>query len=183
MNTIPPYHPLWIINFVYYVKLIMHMKCYNSLLMMIHELNNGNWPIRTWYCNKLRTSRSNIWIFHSKWLKCKFWSSLKRRQQKVWFSLIRHSPDMYVWLCEGLRDDGRTGIIQLWEKTQKNSWESKSIHCVMKPIRIQLECPYNSSNETKNTHVWVFTFLYPLHKPCTFLYFSTCARPLAQMCY
>ncbi len=26
-TTIPPYHPLWIINFVYYVKLIMHMKC------------------------------------------------------------------------------------------------------------------------------------------------------------
>ncbi len=34
----------------------------------------------------------------------------------------------------------------------------------MKPIRLQLEWPYNYSNETKNTHVWVFKFLYSLHK-------------------
>ncbi len=60
-TTIPPYHPLCIINFVYYVKRIMHMKCYNSLLMIISELNNG------------------------KWLKRNFWSFL--RQQKVWFFL------------------------------------------------------------------------------------------------
>ncbi len=26
-TTVFPYHPLWIIHFVYYVKLIMHMKC------------------------------------------------------------------------------------------------------------------------------------------------------------
>ncbi len=42
--------------------------------------------------------------------------------------------------CEGLRDDRRADIIQLWEK-KKTSWESKSIHCAMKPIRMQLECP------------------------------------------
>ncbi len=39
-TTILPYHPLYIINLVYYVKLIMHMKGYNSLLMIIYELNN-----------------------------------------------------------------------------------------------------------------------------------------------
>ncbi len=42
----------------------------------------------------------------------------------------------------------------------------QSIHCVMKPIRIQVECPYNFSN--KYTHVWVFMVLYSLHKQCTF---------------
>ncbi len=52
----------------------------------------------------------------------------------------------------------------------------------MKSIRIQLECPYNSSNETKNTNVWVFTFLYSLHKQCTFLYISTCARGREHKC-
>ncbi len=36
------------------------------------------------------------------------------------------------------------------QKTNKNtSWESKSIHCVMKPIRMQLKCPYNSSYQSK----------------------------------
>ncbi len=72
--TIPPYHPLWIINFVYYVKRIMHMKCTNSLLMINYEIKNGDWPIRTWYCNELCTSKA-------------FWNSLKRRQQKLWFFL------------------------------------------------------------------------------------------------
>ncbi len=28
----------------------------------------------------------------------------------------------------------------------------------------------------KNTHVWLFTFFCSLHKQCTFLYISTCAR-------
>ncbi len=60
---------LWIINFVYYVKLIMHTKCQNALLMIIYELNNGDWPVRTWYCNKLHTSRSNFIFFCAKWFK------------------------------------------------------------------------------------------------------------------
>ncbi len=45
-TTIPPYHLLWIIKLVYYVK-HMHMKFFNSLLMIIHELNNRVWPIGT----------------------------------------------------------------------------------------------------------------------------------------
>ncbi len=73
-----------------------------------------------------------------------------------------------------MRDWETIGELTLsnFEEKQKSP---KSIHCAMKPIRIQLECPYNSRNETKNTHVWVFTFLYSLHKQCTFLYISTCA--------
>ncbi len=69
-----------------------------------------------------------------------------------------------------------------WERKKNTSWESKSLHCAMKPIRIQFECPYNSSNETKNTHVWVFTFLYSLHKQCTFLYISAYARGREHKC-
>ncbi len=85
--------------------------------------------------------------------------------------------------CEGLRDNMRADIIQLWRKKMKKntSWESKSIHCAMKPIRIQLDSPYNSSNETKNTHVWVF-YVVIIH--CTsnvlFLYIITCARGAAS---
>ncbi len=56
--------------------------------------------------------------------------------------------------CEGLRDNRRADIIQLEKKN--TSWESKSIHCAMKPIRIQLECPYNSIKETKITHKFLF---------------------------
>ncbi len=49
---------------------------------------------------------------------------------------------------EGLRDDRRADIIQLGEKKQKQKkLDSKSIHCAMKPIRIQLECPYNSMKQ------------------------------------
>ncbi len=73
---------------------------------------------------------------------------------------------MYVTDCEGLRDDSRADIIQLWERENKNtSWESKSIHCAMKPFRIQLESPYNSSNETK---IPMYEFLYSLHKHVLF---------------
>ncbi len=43
------------------------------------------------------------------------------------------------------------------------SWDSKSIHCAMKPIRIQLECPYNSSNKKIPMYEF-FKFLYTLHK-------------------
>ncbi len=59
---------------------------------------------------------------------------------------------------------------------------SKSIHCAMKPIRIQLECPYNSSNGITYTHVWVYMFLYSLHKKYTFLYISSFARGREDKC-
>ncbi len=80
---------------------------------------------------------------------------------------------------------GELTLSNFEKKKKKNnnkntSRESKNIHCAMKPIRIQLECPYNSSN--KKTHVWVFTFLYSLHKQCTFLYISTCARGHEHKC-
>ncbi len=65
-------HPLWIINVVYKVKLIMHMKCYNYLLMIISELNDGVWPIITRYCNQLHTSGNYFVIFHTKWFKRNF---------------------------------------------------------------------------------------------------------------
>ncbi len=53
--------------------------------------------------------------------------------------------------CEGLRDDRRA--ISNFEKKKKRIIiktrleSSKGIHCAMKPIRIQLKCPYNSSNK------------------------------------
>ncbi len=82
--------------------------------------------------------------------------------------------------CEGLRDDRRADIIQLWEKKKKKKHVLRVEKHSLKPIRIQLECPYNSSNETKNTHVWVFTFLYSLHKQYTFLYISTYVHEAAR---
>ncbi len=45
------------------------------------------------------------------------------------------------------------------QKTNKNtSWESESIHCVIKHNRMQLICPNNSNYESKNIPVWVFGF-------------------------
>ncbi len=40
-----PYHPLWIINFVYYVNHAHEMLKFS--IVIIYELNNGDWPIRT----------------------------------------------------------------------------------------------------------------------------------------
>ncbi len=80
------YHPLWIINFVYYVKLIMHVKCKNSLLI-IYELNNGDWPIRTWCCNKTAHEQKRVCHFSCKMAKAQIAKLFKRRQQKVWFFL------------------------------------------------------------------------------------------------
>ncbi len=37
MTKISPYHRIWIIHFVYYVKLIKRIKFKNSLLMIIYE--------------------------------------------------------------------------------------------------------------------------------------------------
>ncbi len=89
---------------------------------------------------------------------------------------------------EGLRDDRRADIIQLWEKEEKKkkkkntSWESKSIHCVMKPIRIQLECPYNSSNK-KYPCMSFYIFIIIAQAMYFSVYQHMCARPQAQMCY
>ncbi len=59
----------------------------------------------------------------------------------------------------------------------------KSIHCATKPIRIQLECPYDSSNETKNTNVWVFKIVIFIAQALyVSVYQYMCARPRAQMC-
>ncbi len=45
--------------------------------MIIYELNKGDSPFRTGYCNKhIRTSGSNSVIFHAKRFKRNFWSSL-----------------------------------------------------------------------------------------------------------
>ncbi len=46
------------------------------------------------------------------------------------------------------------------KKITNTSWKSKSIHCAMKPIRIQLECPYNSSNETKYPCMSFYVFIF-----------------------
>ncbi len=110
-------------------------------------------------CNKLCTSGSNFVIFRTKWFKLNFWSSLKRRQQKVFnFSLIIKT---FSWhnACVTVRDWETIGKLTLSNFEKKTRLESKSIHCAIKPIRIQLECPYNSSNEIQNIHVWVFIFI------------------------
>ncbi len=147
--------------------------------MIIYELNNSYWPIRTWYCNKLCTSGSNFFIFRAKWFKCNFWSSLKR-QQKLWFFLDSNLKTFSWHVCVTVRDWDTIGELTLsnFERDKKKTCleSPKAFTVRWMPIRIQLECPYNSSNETKITHVWVFTFLYSLHKQCTFLYISTCAR-------
>ncbi len=44
--------------------------------------------------------------------------------------------------CGGLRD--KLFATKKQNKNKNTSWESKSIHCAMIPIRIQLECPYNT---------------------------------------
>ncbi len=60
-----------------------------------------------------------------------------------------------------------------FERKKKHLESPKVFTARWRPL--ELECPYNSSNETKNTNAWVFTFLYSLHKLCIFLYISTCA--------
>ncbi len=154
--------------------------------MIIYELNNGDWPIRTRYCNKVR--RSSFVIFHAKWLKRKFWSSLKR-QQKAWF-FLDYNLKTFSWhnVCVTARNWEMIGELTLsnFEKKKKNyinknmSWESKSIHCAMKPIRIQLECPYNSSNK-KYPCMSFYVFIF-IAQAMYFLYISTCARGCKHKC-
>ncbi len=109
--------------------------------MIIYKLNKCNWPIRTWYCNKLRTSGSNFSHFSRKMVQAQLLKFFKRTEGMIFPWLERHSP----WQCK---------------KQTNTSWESKSTHCAMKPIRIQLKCPYNSSNETKNYPCMSFYVFY-----------------------
>ncbi len=84
-------------------------------------------------------------------------------------------------MCD--RDNRRAGIKEyvtdLQKTNQNTSWESKSIHCAMKPIRMQLECPYNSSNDKKNKHEWVCVFIFIAQA----MHFSEYQHVRAQKCY
>ncbi len=67
------------------------------------------------------------------------------------------------WYCNCCFNNVQANSIEHVTHFGKNKhvlfWEYESIHCMMKPIRIQLECPYNSSYESKKyIPVWVFVF-------------------------
>ncbi len=123
--------------------------------MIIYEVNNGDLANQ----NYTVTSGSNFIIFRANCFKLNFWNSLKRRQHNVLFVFIkRHSPDiMNVWLWGTERRQESWHYPTLRENTRLES--PKNIHYAMKPITIQLECPYNSSNETTKQNIPMYEFL------------------------
>ncbi len=65
--------------FVYYVKLVKHMKCYNSLRMIIYELTAiGQSELGTVTSCETRRSISSFFTHNG---------YFKRRQQNLWFFL------------------------------------------------------------------------------------------------
>ncbi len=77
-------------------------------------------------------------------------------------------------------DCRKADIIQIWG--EKNTSWKHSLHD--EAHRIQLECPYNSSNETKIPMYDFLRFFCSLHKleHNTFLYIRTCARGREYKC-
>ncbi len=109
----------------------------------------GDWPIRTRYCNTSCAQAEAISSFFTKWLKRKFWSSLKEDKQKVWFFLDSNLKT-FSWhnVCVTVRD---------WE----NDRRADIIHFEKKP-------PKKKHVLRLQKHSLRFKFLYSLHSNVLF---------------
>ncbi len=91
-------------------------------------------------------------------------------------------------MCVTVSDWETIGELTLYnfEKNYKNinkntSGESKSIHCTMKPIQIQLECPFNSRNK-KYPCMNIYVLIFIAQAMYFTVYQHMCERTQAQMC-
>ncbi len=145
--------------FVYYVKLVKHMKCYNSLRMIIFELTAiGQSELGT------VTSYAQRGAFRH---FSRTMVLLKEDNRSYDFSLIRKT---FSWrnVCVTVSDWETIGELTI-SNDNKKKHSPKAFTARWSPIEYS---PYNSSKEIQNTHVWVM-FLFSLHMQCTFLYIST----------
>ncbi len=112
--------------FVYYIKLVKHMKCYNSLRMIIYELTAiGQSELGTVTSCAQRGALRHF---------SRTMVILKEDNRSYDFSLIRKT---FSWrnVCVTVRDWETIGELTLSNDNKKT--QSKSIHCTVKPNRIQ----------------------------------------------